>query len=230
MPGVSILPCVLEYARPRRPATVVHPANPVATEKLRHVCDGRLLRRGKHFETVASAILMPSFSNWPWMHGAPHMLAVAMRLMSLRIWGSMPGRPPLDRVRQVQYRRNPPRCHVTTVAGFTITKAPLQLVHRRESRTYSPRSTLARRSRLTERCNTPSCWQSARISPASRRRVLKKASAAKTDARMRFSTANDRCAASVRPQRSRAGRGFQDPQPVGELVTDRPGGESCGLG
>ena len=57
------------------------------------------VRRGMNFETVASEIWMPSFSNSPWMRGAPHRLAVAMRLMSARTSGSMVGRPPLGRLR-----------------------------------------------------------------------------------------------------------------------------------
>jgi hypothetical protein len=58
-----------------------------------------------YLDTVAWEMLIPSFSNSPWMRGAPYMLAVAMRLMSLRISGSMPGRPPLGRLRRAQYLR-----------------------------------------------------------------------------------------------------------------------------
>jgi hypothetical protein len=68
----------------------------------RHVCDGGFFRRGMHLETVASDTRMPSLSSSPWMRGAPHMLAVAICLMSLRTSGSRPGRPPLGRLRQLQ--------------------------------------------------------------------------------------------------------------------------------
>jgi drug/metabolite transporter (DMT)-like permease len=48
------------------------------------------------------------------------MLAVAIRLMSARIRGSMAERPPLGRLRQAQYWRNPARCHRMTVSGSTM--------------------------------------------------------------------------------------------------------------
>ncbi len=60
-----------------------------------------------------------------------------MRLMSLRISGSIPGRPPLVRLRQAQSLRNPAQCYFTTVAGLTMISASLQLRHRRESSTQT---------------------------------------------------------------------------------------------
>jgi len=116
----------------------------------RHVCDGGLFRRGMYFETVAWEIWMPNFSNSPWMRGAPHMLAVAICLMSLRTSGVRPGRPPLGRLRQVQYRRNPARCHLITVAGLTMSSASLHPAQLRDSSTQSPRSASVSRGRLTD--------------------------------------------------------------------------------
>ena len=81
---------------------------------------------------------MPSFSSSPWIRGAPHMLTLAMRLMSLQISGSMPGRPPLARLRQAQYLRKPARCHLITVAGLTMTSDSFQRAQVRESNTQSP--------------------------------------------------------------------------------------------
>jgi len=52
------------------------------------------------------------------------------------------------RLRLVQYRRNPTRYHLTTVAGFTMISASLQLLHRRDSSTRRPRSTLLSRGRF----------------------------------------------------------------------------------
>src|SRR5258705_10375671 len=64
-------------------------------------------------------------SNSPWIRGAPHSgLAMLISRISLRISGSTVGRPPLRRDFQRQYDLNPARCHLTTVSGFTIAKAP----------------------------------------------------------------------------------------------------------
>ncbi len=84
------------------------------------------------------------------------MLAVAMRLTRARTSGSMAGRPPLGRLRHVQYLRNPARCHLITVAGFTMISASLQLAHLHESSTQRPRSAFVNRGRLTDRLSTPS--------------------------------------------------------------------------
>ena len=112
------------------------------SRNVRHVCDGGFLRRGMYFDTVAWETRMPSFSNSPWMRGAPHMLAVAMRLISARTSGSILGRPPLGRLRQVQYLRNPARCHSMTVAGFTMISESCHLPQNRDSNAHSPRSAL----------------------------------------------------------------------------------------
>jgi len=78
--------------------------------------------------------------------------------------------------------------------------AGLEHVHRRESRTQRPRSTLLSRGRLTARLRTPSWCRSARISTASWRRVLTNASAAESQDRMRFSTAGKPAPARVQSQ------------------------------
>ena len=75
------------------------------------------------------------------------------------------------RLRQAQYRRNPTRCHLTTVAGFTMISASLQLHHLRDSGTQRPRSRLLSCGRLTERFRTPSWWRTARICTADWRRA-----------------------------------------------------------
>jgi hypothetical protein len=46
-------------------------------------------------------------------------------LISARTSGSIPGRPPLYRLRQVQYLRNPARCQAMTVAGLTMISVSL---------------------------------------------------------------------------------------------------------
>jgi hypothetical protein len=43
-----------------------------------------------------------------------------------------------------------------TVAGLTMISASRHLAQQRETSTYSARSTLVNRGRLTERCRTPS--------------------------------------------------------------------------
>ena len=154
-----------------------------------------------YFDTVASDTRMPSLSSSPWIRGAPHRLTVAMRLMRERISGSMPGRPPLSRLRQAQYRRNPARCHLMTVAGLTMISASFQRAQVRESSTQRPRSTLVNRGRLTDRWRTPSWWRRARISTASWRRVLKKARPAWASDRTMFNTAPDRGSVLDRSQR-----------------------------
>jgi hypothetical protein len=44
--------------------------------------------------------------------------------ISLRISGATVGRPPRRRDFHRQYDPNPARCHLSTVSGFTIAKAP----------------------------------------------------------------------------------------------------------
>jgi hypothetical protein len=54
---------------------------------------GRVLAEGQVRAArvvMASEIWMPSFSNLPWIRGAPHRLASSICLTSLRTSGSMP--------------------------------------------------------------------------------------------------------------------------------------------
>lgn len=53
------------------------------------------------------------------------------------------GRPCGWRLFQLQYSRNPRRCHAMTVSGLTITRADRQPLHSRESLTQRSRSATA---------------------------------------------------------------------------------------
>src|SRR4029077_15142778 len=77
-----------------------------------------------YLATVDWAISIPSFSNSPWMRGAPHSgLARLISRTSLLISAGSLGRPPRERDLHRQYSRKPSRCHRTTVAGLTIAMA-----------------------------------------------------------------------------------------------------------
>jgi hypothetical protein len=55
----------------------------------------------------------------------PHSgLAMLISRISLRIAGATVGRPPRRRDFHRQYDLNPARCHLITVSGFSIAKAP----------------------------------------------------------------------------------------------------------
>jgi hypothetical protein len=59
------------------------------------------------------------------IRGAPHReLAMLISRINLRISGATAGRPPRRRDFHRQYDLNPARCHLITVSGFTIAKAP----------------------------------------------------------------------------------------------------------
>jgi hypothetical protein len=59
------------------------------------------------------------------IRGAPHSeLAMLISRISSRISGATVGRPPRCRDFRRQYDLNPARCHLITVSGFTIAKAP----------------------------------------------------------------------------------------------------------
>jgi hypothetical protein len=80
----------------------------------------------------------------------------------------MLGRPVRRRLFHVQNRRNPRRCHATTVAGFTRTSDARQPVHVRENHTQSRRSAAVRRTRgRRDRLRTWSWCLSARTSRCS---------------------------------------------------------------
>src|ERR1700747_1383404 len=82
-----------------------------------------------HRETDGSEISKPSLSSSPWMRGAPQVgFSAAMRKMQARI-SLLTGFRPLGlstREMSRQYRRNPARCHPTTVLGVTRIRGFLQ--------------------------------------------------------------------------------------------------------
>jgi len=123
---------------------------------------------------------IPSFSNSPWIRGAPQrqFSAVKRRIRSRHgesIHG-LPGR----RERRRQHRRNPSRCQRSTVAGWTSTSASLHLGHNHRKNSQSRRSD--GRKRRFERARTPSWWRRARVSS---RRSLRVARADRTAAPVR---------------------------------------------
>ena len=85
--------------------------------------------------------LNPSFNNSPWIRGAPQSgFATAISRTRRRISAPACGRPPRGRDRRVQYHAKPRRCHATTVAGRTITKADFQSRHAARSPIQNRRS------------------------------------------------------------------------------------------
>src|SRR5665811_1459252 len=55
---------------------------------------------------------------------SPQRIGMLISRISLRISGATVGRPPRRRDFHRQYDLNPARCHLITVSGFTIAKAP----------------------------------------------------------------------------------------------------------
>ena len=81
--------------------------------------------------------------------------------MSVRISGSIGGRPVLLRLFQVQWSLKPLRCQPITVWGFTMSRALCQSGHRRQSVTQNARSAFVSLGRLVlrfrERGNINDC-------------------------------------------------------------------------
>ena len=72
---------------------------------------------------------IPSFSNSPWIRGAPQrQFSAAKRRIRPRRGESIHGLPGC-RERRRQHRRNPSRCQRSTVAGWTSTSASLHRGH-----------------------------------------------------------------------------------------------------
>src|SRR5437867_4084619 len=68
-----------------------------------------------------SEMWIPTFSNSPWMRGAPQSgLAAAIFRIRALIAGLASGRPLFRLEIQVQKRRKPLRCQATTVVGLTM--------------------------------------------------------------------------------------------------------------
>ena len=70
-----------------------------------------------------------------------HVIWLMVRISSRVAVGTL-GRPAFPwRTLQVQYQRNPRRCHSTTVSGFTITSGDCDRDQERDSQTHKHRST-----------------------------------------------------------------------------------------
>ena len=122
---------------------------------VRHVCDRPRVRSGRYRETVRSETAMPSFSNSPWMRGAPQrQFSVRRRRMRFRTSDSMRGLPGRRRERALHHPGNPRRCHRPTVAGWTNTSASRHLGH--TLRRHIQNKRLEARKRQSERERTPS--------------------------------------------------------------------------
>ena len=101
------------------------------------VCDGVVRRWGRYRDTVRSETMNPSFSNLPWIRGAPQrQFSVAMRPMRLRSCESMRGRSGRRRERWLQHPRNPSRCQRATVGGglYAWTGGPSTVTARNAAR------------------------------------------------------------------------------------------------
>jgi hypothetical protein len=118
---------------------------------------------------------------------------VAKRRIRSRQGESMRGLP-RRRERRRHHRRDPSRCHRSTVAGWTSTNASLQRGHNRRNNSQSRRS--AARKRRFERARMPSWCRKARLSSRKSLRVDKAnrtAATVRTTSRIGRSVAS-RCA------------------------------------
>jgi hypothetical protein len=146
-------------------------------KNVRQVCDRVGGRPHRYRETVRSEMAMPSFSNSPWIRGAPHrQFSAAIRRIRSRYDESIQGRPGRP-ARRRQHRRTPSRYQRSTVAGWTSTSASLHRGHNQRNTSQSRRS--VERKRLCERARTPSWWRRARVS---RRRSIRVAWVARPEA------------------------------------------------
>jgi hypothetical protein len=140
-------------------------------KNVRHDCDRVVGRPCRYRETVRSEMAMPSFSNSPWIRGAPQrQFSAARRRIRSRHVDSIRGRPG-RRERWRQHRRNPSRCQRSTVAGWTSTSACRHRGHNHRNNSHSSRS--AWRKRRFERARTPNWWCRARLSSRRSVRVVR---------------------------------------------------------
>ena len=140
-------------------------------KNVRQVCDRVVGRPCRYRETVRSEMAIPSFSNSPWIRGAPQrQFSAAIRRIRSRQDASMRGLPG-RRERRRQHRRTPSRCQRSTVAGWISTSASRHRGHNQRKNSHNRRS--AGRKRLFERARTPSWWRRARISSRRSRRVAR---------------------------------------------------------
>jgi hypothetical protein len=106
---------------------------------------------------------IPSFSNSPWIRGAPQRwFSADKRRIRARSCESIPGLPGRRRERRLQNPRNPSRCQRTTVSGWTSVSDSLHRGHNRRKHTHSRRSD-GRKCR-SGRASTPRWWRRARCS------------------------------------------------------------------
>ena len=140
-------------------------------KNVRQVWDRVVGRPCRYRETVRSEMVIPSFSNSPWIRGAPQrQFSAAMRRIRSRHGESMRGLPG-RRERRRQHRCTPSRCQRSTVPGWISTSASRHRGHNHRKNSQNRRS--AGRKRLSERARTPSWWRRARISSRRSRRVAR---------------------------------------------------------
>ena len=116
-------------------------------------------------ETVRSEISNPSFSNSPWIRGAPHSgFAAAIVRTQLRISALTDGRPgAFDCDNRRQYRLNRWRCQEITISGRTIISADFQSFQIILNPIQNSRSRPRSLGRLTSRLNTPTAAEAPRF-------------------------------------------------------------------
>jgi hypothetical protein len=86
-------------------------------------------RPSMYFATLAWLIPIPSFSNSPWMRGAPQRgFTSDIVRISARTSSGTEGRPRRRRLFHFQNRRKPWRCQAMTVSGFTGIAASVALL------------------------------------------------------------------------------------------------------
>src|SRR4030095_9926487 len=125
-----------------------------------------------YFETVACETVTPSFSNSPWILGAPQRgFSYLTRRIRSRSSLLIMGRPDRRRLFHVQYRLNPARCQPTTVSGRTRCSDCRHLVHNLDRQIQKIRSNSVSRGRRSRAFHTASCCRSARFSSATSRCV-----------------------------------------------------------
>ncbi|MCU1335809.1 MAG: hypothetical protein JWO19_1390 [Bryobacterales bacterium] len=95
---------------------------------------------------------------------------------------ALPGAGPRDRERQ--YNRNPARCQLTTVSGFTISSTSAQRDQTLRNAVQNNRSIRLSLGRGRLRFRTATCWRKARISRARSVRHMKKTRTAVARSRM----------------------------------------------
>ena len=169
----------------------MHDASPFVRENHQHeqhaIRDGRDHEEvgGHHLPDVVREERLPRLRRWPsatphvfrdggLIHGYPELLQLAVdagrtpervRVRHRADQHADIGRPVPCRLFEVQKRRNPRRCHATTVSGCTRTSARRHSVRMRENHTQSNRSAALRRRRgRRERSSTWSWCVRARIS------------------------------------------------------------------